>query len=137
MPRYEELWRELKQRAMAAPLDLDAQSSPVLLTPVIKAIYSGYPTTWLEGGIRVALTPYGRERYSERFQPILYEDLNVLMDHACTEYLLEQIGAEEHTLEELTEKAASFFGYSRKTVMFHIDWLMKHGFIGTVQRTED
>jgi hypothetical protein len=132
IPRYEELWHELKKRAIAAPLDLKAPEPPLLLTPAVKRIYSHYPTAWLEGRVQVALTPYGRERYSERFQPILYEDMNVLMDHACTEYLLEQVSAKEAILEELVVKAASFFGYSRKDVMLHIDWLMKHGHIAPV-----
>jgi len=78
------------------------------------------------------MTPYGRERHSEGFQPIIYEDMNVLMDNACTEYLLEQMSAKEAVMEELVVKAASFFGYSRKAVMFHIDWLMKHGHIAPV-----
>jgi hypothetical protein len=132
IPRYEELWHELKKRAIAAPLDFKAPESPPLLTPAVKRIYSHYPTAWLEGTVQVALTAYGRERYSERFQPILYEDMNVLMDHACSEYLLEQMSAKEAILEELIVKAASFFGYSRKVVMFHIDWLMKHGHIAPV-----
>ncbi|HYA41147.1 MAG TPA: glycosyltransferase family 4 protein [Syntrophobacteraceae bacterium] len=131
IPRYEELWRELKQRAMAARLDLRAAKSPVFLTPQIKTIYAGYPTAWLEGGMQVALTPYGRDRYNERFQPILYEDLSAFMDNACSEYLL-LMSAKEPTLEELTVNAASFFGYSREAVMFHVDWLMKHGYIAPV-----
>ncbi|MGO9556863.1 MAG: glycosyltransferase family 4 protein [Syntrophobacteraceae bacterium] len=132
IPRYEELWHELKKRAVAAPLDFKAQESPLLLTPAVKRIYSHYPTTWLEGKVQVAMTPYGRERHSEGFQPIIYEDMNVLMDNACTEYLLEQMSAKEAVMEELVVKAASFFGYSRKAVMFHIDWLMKHGHIAPV-----
>ena len=132
IPRYEELWTELKKRAVAAHLNSGAPGSPSLLTPGVKNIYSQYPTAWLAGGVVAALTPYGRERYSERFQPILYEDMNVLMDHACIEYLLEQMSAKEATLEELVVKTTSFFGYSRKTVMFHIDWLMKHGYIAPV-----
>jgi glycosyltransferase involved in cell wall biosynthesis len=132
IPRYEELWRELKERAVAAPLDSKAPESSQLLTPAVKRIYSHFPTAWLEGRVRVALTPYGRERYGERFQPILYEDMRVLMDHACSEYLLEQMSAKEAILEELVAKATSLFGYSRNAVMFHIDWLMKHGYIAPV-----
>ena len=132
IPRYEELWTELKKRAVAAHLNSGAPGSPSLLTPGVKNIYSQYPTAWLAGGVVAALTSYGQERYSERFQPILYEDMNVLMDHACIEYLLEQMSAKEATLEELVVKTTSFFGYSRKTVMFHIDWLMKHGYIAPV-----
>jgi glycosyltransferase involved in cell wall biosynthesis len=132
IPRYEELWTELKKRAIAAHLNFGVPGSPSLLAPGVKNVYSQYPTAWLAGGVVVALTRYGRERYSERFQPILYEDLNVLMDHACIEYLLEQMSAKEATLEELVVKTTSFFGYSRKTVIFHIDWLMKHGFIAPV-----
>jgi hypothetical protein len=133
IPRYEELWRELKQRAVATPLELRLSRASALLVPAIKTIYSSYPTEWLESGVRVSITSYGRDRYNERFQPILYEDLNVLMDHACIEYLL-QMSSREFTLEELTANAASFFGYSRKAVMFHVDWLIKHGYIGPVER---
>ncbi len=132
IPRYEELWTELKKKADASHSNLEAPGSPSLLTPGVKNIYSQYPSAWLAGGVVAALTPYGRERYSERFQPILYEDMNVLMDHACIEYLLEQMSAKEATLEELVVKTTSFFGCSRKTVMFHIDWLMKHGYIAPV-----
>ena len=132
IPRYEELWHELKKRAMAAPLESGTPDSPVLLTPGVKKIYYRYPTAWLEGGVRVVLTPYGRERYRERLQPILYEDVKVLLDHACTEYILERMSSREEILEELAAKAASVFGYSRKSVMFHIDWLMKHGYIAPV-----
>jgi len=139
IPRYEELWHELKERAVAAPLDFKAQKSRALLAPGIKTIYSHYPTLWLEGTVGVALTPYGRERYAERFQPILYEDVNVLMDHACIDYLLEQMSARESILEELVLKAASFFGCSRMAVMFHIDWLMKHGYMAPLspERSEN
>jgi glycosyltransferase involved in cell wall biosynthesis len=132
IPRYEDLWHELKKRAAAVPPDCRAAGSPEILTPGIKAIYSGYPTAWLEGRGQVALTPYGRERRSERFEPILYEDVSVLLDHACSEYLLEQVSAKESVLEELVADAASFFSYSRTTVMFHVDWLMKHGYIAPV-----
>lgn len=58
--------------------------------------------------------------------------MNVLLDHACSQYLLEQVSAKEAILEELVVKAASFFGYSRKNVMLHIDWLLKHGHIAPV-----
>ncbi len=136
IPRYEELWHELKKRAISAPLDIKEAKSPALLAPGVKRIYSNYPTAWLEGGDQVALTAYGRERYGERFQPIVYEDLSVLMDHACNEYLLEQMSAKEAIMEELVVKATSFFGYSRKTVMFHIDWLMKHGYMAPVNPDE-
>ncbi len=132
IPRYEELWHEMKERAMAASSDLKAQGPPGLLTPGVKTIYSHYPTAWLEGGTQVAMTPYGRERHTERFQPILYEDVSILMDRACSEYLMEQMNAEEAILEELVVKAASFCGLSREAVMFHIDWLMKHGYIAPV-----
>jgi glycosyltransferase involved in cell wall biosynthesis len=132
IPRYEELWHELKKRAIAAGPDSRAQTSPTLLTPGVKKIYSQYPTAWLEGTVRVALTPYGRERCGERFQPILYEDVNVLMDHACTAYLLAQVSAGETIMEGLLVKAASLLGCSRRTVMLHMDWLMKHGYVAPV-----
>lgn len=136
IPRYEELWHELKKRAMAAPLDSKTPEHPLLLTPAVKRIYSHYPTAWLEGSVQVALTPYGRDRCGELFQPILYEDMNVLLDHACIEYLQEQMSAKEAILEDLVVKAASFFGYSRDAVMFHIDWLVKHGYIAPVSPHE-
>jgi glycosyltransferase involved in cell wall biosynthesis len=126
IPRYEEMWHEQKQKAMVAPLDSGA---PVLLTPGVKKIFSRYPTKWLEGKERIGLTAYGRERYSEKFQPILYEDTNILLNYACSEYLLRQMSANDAILEELVEKAATLFGLSRRAVMLHVDWLMKHGFI--------
>lgn len=128
IPRYEELWDELKKRALASRASA-APPSPPLLTPAIKRIYSHYPTAWLEGSVKVALTPYGRERYSERFQPILYEDMKTLLDQACIQHILTRMSAGETTLEDLVVKAASHFGYSRSVIVLHVDWLMKHGYL--------
>ena len=129
IPRYEELWHELKRRAMAVSLDSKSPAPPMLLIPQIKKIYAHYPSAWLEGRARLTLTPYGGDRYSEGFEPILYEDVNAVLDHACGEYILEQVNVKDEVLEELIAKATSLCGFSRKTVILHIDWLIKHGYL--------
>jgi glycosyltransferase involved in cell wall biosynthesis len=129
IPRYEDLWEELKKRALAAPPDSRGRHYPAILTPQIKKIYSHYPTAWLEGSAKVSITPYGIERCGESFQPIIYEDMNALLDQACIEYILKQVSTGESTLEELAAKATTFFACSRNIIVLHIDWLIKHGYL--------
>lgn len=129
IPRYEELWLELKQKAMAVLPPSASNSQISLLSPQTKSLYSHYPTAWLEGTAQVALTPYGMERSRENFKPVLYTDLDVLLDQDCLDHLLSQLSRSAWKLEDLVSNAASFFHCSQSTIVFHIDWLTKHGYI--------
>ena len=129
IPRYEDLWHEMKKRAMAVSLDSKPPAPTTFLIPQIKKIYAHYPSAWLEGRTRLTLTPYGRDRYGERFEPVLYEDVNAILDQACCEFILEQVNTTDELLEELVSKATPLFGFNWKAVILHIDWLIKHGYL--------
>ena len=130
IPLYEEMWKRQRERARrerTAPVS-PAHSLPVLI-PSIEGLFGHFPSRRLRENDVIRLTPYGRDRCRQGFQPVLYEDMRPLLDERRREFILRLLLKRDWTLEGITGTVRSEFACSSEEVVHEIDWLMKHGYL--------
>lgn len=136
IPLYEDLWTEQRGRSLREHLpDMRSPAAAPLLIPSPERLFGHFPTRRLRENDTLRLSPYGRDRCLEGFRPILYEDLRPLLDDHRREFLLRLLHERDWTLEEIVGAARSEFSCSKDAVMHELDWLMKHGYLSSIETT--
>ena len=80
---------------------------------------------------RVRLSLRGRQMVEGRAEPILYEELDILLDHKCGELLLTRLSESEWELGRLLLEIETVHGFPEQVVLMHLDWFLKHGYLAT------
>ena len=89
IPAYEELWRQQRERAWQERLTPAVPAaSPSLLIPSTERLFGHFPTKRLRESDTLRLSPYGRDRCRQGFHPVMYEDMQPLLDERRREFLL-------------------------------------------------
>jgi hypothetical protein len=125
--RYEEVWRESAAKASKSET-AGGRGQPLLVPPVGKTT-AHYPTLRLTPDTRLQLSEYGRLRAEEGFRPVLYLEIEFLLDERIEKHLIQRLGQGDTTVSKLAGETGKRFGTSEDTVLLHIDRLVKHGFV--------
>jgi hypothetical protein len=153
---YEAIWTRQATDAQAARKGTNGISSGrPLLIPRYARTFAHFPTLRMGSGTRIALSDYGKERVRQDFEPVLYEEMRVLMPPSLRERMIEVLDRGETTVEalvaallgapapEVSPDMASWPAPaatspdsetpSRETILLQLDWLNKHGYIRILQ----
>ena len=129
IPLYEDLWRELDERmGRVVANGWEKSRRPSLLVPDFGHVFSHYPSGKFGGNDCLRLGTYGKKRMSEGFRPTTYENVDVMLNPECRDFVDERLGGGRHSIEDTVETACARFGFSPERVMLHLDARLKHGY---------
>ena len=123
IPRYEALWKSLKDQAGQKPPP--PKPPPSSLMPF--RCFSHYPTRCLEAGFQVRASARGIRVLNGQETPAFYRELNEILRAPLIKVILErsQESADVSALELI-------FPSSREFLHFHILWMLKHDLLRAV-----
>jgi glycosyltransferase involved in cell wall biosynthesis len=130
IPRYEEMWRAQHDAALTHNAAAGDGAHP-LLVPDHRAVFGHYPTKFLDGETRVAVSDYCRQRVTEDFKPVMYAAHGGRIRFPVMQALMSRLaGSETPTaLGVLVEEIARAGNLAPEAVMHNFDFLLKHGYI--------
>ncbi len=135
---YEELWKKRKEEAAQFVGQPEASGSlPPLIAPSTQRSFSHYPSMQLSPQTRLALSNYGKRCVQRSFQPILYEEMAVVLNKECQDYLIARFLERTWTIGEMLEECRQHSGLSKEFVLLNLDWLLKHGYIAILENCQD
>ena len=122
--QYEQLWKELGERAQSAPDLPDPPPDPFAVDYF--RCFSHYPTRLVEGSWRVSLTPFGKEAIAGAGLPAIYRDVGILLSEEWLKHLLQSVVAKPVALGALLASAREKLGAPEEHILYHILWLAKY-----------
>ncbi len=128
---YETLWRELRQEADRAPLSPRPSNEdlPPLLTPRVSGIFGHYPSAFLTLDSVVGLSDYARLQPVSGPEPILYQEVALLVGGEVLDFVRGRLQENDSTVGAIASEMRNRFGLDTNAAFFHLDWLLKHGFL--------
>lgn len=131
IPAYESLWSGLSAQAR---LSVGKAPSPPpmakqLLHPPAHIKFSHYPSRVASRLDKIRLSPYGAQCLQHNLLPTHYEEMSQWLHTECMGWLIQKTHAQECERGSLIREAATTWNLSEDVVQFHLDALMKHGFL--------
>jgi hypothetical protein len=134
---YESLWDRQRQEADGFPVAQNASNGRgSLLLPSTRTSFSHYPTMCLNPATGIRLSDYGKARWNQGFQPIVYAEITPFLDEFCQNALLQSLSKRDSIVGDLIMETQARSGISEAMVTLNIDWLMKHGYITVLPESD-